>query len=105
MDNIFGRRLREVRKKRHCTQEELGEKCGAGSATIRSWEKGLRLPNAYYLPGICAALGVSADYLLGIRRKEELTGDDGEWDWAKAARQRGQLLRWQNVLDRQWKTL
>lgn len=66
MDNEFGERLKKIRKDRHMTQEELGDKCGACCGTVRSWEKGIQMPNAYYLRGICVALHVSADYLLGI---------------------------------------
>lgn len=67
MVNEFGEKLKKVRRDRHMTQEELGDKCGACAGTVKSWEKGLRLPNAYYLRGICTALHVSSDYLLGLR--------------------------------------
>lgn len=69
MENLFGVRLRRVRKSRGYTQEMLGKECGACNGTIRDWEKGLRLPNTYYLKEICIALGVSADYLLGLKQK------------------------------------
>lgn len=77
MDNGFGMRLRKARKERGFTQDRLGMECGACSGAVRAWEKGDRLPNAYYLRGICIALHVSADYLLGIksngvRQKERL---------------------------------
>lgn len=71
VNNIFGERLREIRKRREFTQEELGGKCGACAGAIRDWEKGLRLPNTYYLREICVALNVSADYLLGLRKKSK----------------------------------
>lgn len=77
MDNGFGMRLRKARKERGFTQDRLGMECGACSGAVRAWEKGERLPNAYYLREICMALHVSADYLLGIksngiRQKERL---------------------------------
>lgn len=77
MDNEFGARLKRIRKAKDMTQEEMGMKCGACSGAVRAWEKGDRLPNAYYLREICMALHVSADYLLGIksngiRQKERL---------------------------------
>lgn len=71
MKNLFGKRLREIRKRREFTQEELGSRCGACAGAIRDWEKGLRLPNTYYLREICVALNVSADYLLGLRKKSK----------------------------------
>lgn len=71
MQNLFGARLRAARKIRGYTQESLGRECGACIASIRDWEKGRRLPNAYYLRGICIALCVSPDYLLGIRCKKK----------------------------------
>lgn len=66
MENSFGERLRKVRRDRRYTQERLGNECGACAGAVRDWEKGLRLPNTYYLREICIALHVSADYLLGI---------------------------------------
>lgn len=70
MDNGFGQRLKKVRNKRGMTQKELGAACGVCAAAIMNWEKGLRLPNAYYLREICIALHVSADYLFGIGKFE-----------------------------------
>lgn len=71
MDNVFGERLKNVRKNSHMTQEMLANKCGVCSTAVRAWEKGLRLPNAYYLRGICTELHVSADYLLGMKTRKE----------------------------------
>ena len=68
MDNGFGMRLRKARRERGFTQDRLGMECGACSGAVRAWEKGERLPNTYYLRGICIALHISADYLLGIKR-------------------------------------
>ena len=67
LENGFGMRLRKARRERGFTQDRLGMECGACVGAVRAWEKGERLPNAYYLRKICIALHVSADYLLGIK--------------------------------------
>ncbi|MCF2555565.1 helix-turn-helix domain-containing protein [Faecalicatena contorta] len=71
MNNTFGERLKKVRKAREYTQDRLSEECGICVMSIIDWEKGRRYPNAYYLSKICVALNVSADYLIGLVRKNK----------------------------------
>lgn len=68
-DGSFGERLKRVRKARNMTQDDVSAKCGICTCTLRAWEKGRNLPNAIYLEELCLVLNVSANYLLGIKRK------------------------------------
>lgn len=54
MENInvrtyIGAKIKEFRKKKHCTQAELAEKVGAAHNTEASWEKGDREPTMQQL--------------------------------------------------------
>lgn len=62
----FSTRLRELRIERELTQKELAEQLNTTSDSIYSWEKGRSEPSIAMLGGLCRALDVSADYLLGI---------------------------------------
>lgn len=44
----------------------LAGKVGVNAKTIQLWKKGPRVPKANEVNLICAALGVSADYLVGL---------------------------------------
>jgi transcriptional regulator with XRE-family HTH domain len=59
-------RLRQARQERGWSQRELARQCGLGEAQVNKYEKGHNDPSATYLAIIAQALGVSADYLLGL---------------------------------------
>ena len=62
-----GSRLKEARRARNLTQAELGRLVGVGKSAISQYEHGLRL---------AGALGVSADWLLGIEdRRGTIAGE------------------------------
>ena len=68
MDNskrIFGERLKQQRKRRKMTQEELANSLNMGVATVRNWEQGRTWPEMNELLRLCALFGCDADYLLG----------------------------------------
>ena len=60
-----GTRLRAAREARGWTGVELAAKMGATKSQVSQWELGLRTPGADSLIRLRAALGVSADQLLG----------------------------------------
>ena len=62
----FTQRLTELRKENGLTQQQLAEKVGTTSDSIYSWEKGRSQPSIEMICALCLALGVSADYLLGL---------------------------------------
>lgn len=62
---MFGDRLKELRKNKNLTQEDIGVFCGVGNATISNWEKNLTDPPIEIIIKLANYFGVSIDYLLG----------------------------------------
>lgn len=60
----FSEKLREQRKSRGYTQEELAEKLGVSRQAIARWESGETTPDMELLIRICAEFSVSADYMI-----------------------------------------
>lgn len=65
MENIFGKRLKELRKENGLGQVKLSEKLNVSKAIISLWENGRREPGIYAIRAICDFFNVSADYMLG----------------------------------------
>lgn len=63
----FGRRLRASREDCRFSQSDLGGRLGCMGSHISHFESGRRLPSFEKLRGLADVLGVSADYLLGLR--------------------------------------
>lgn len=63
----FGKRLRAVRQQRGLTQRHLGLYADVEEELISRLEGGRQAPSAAALVGLCHALEVSADYLLGLQ--------------------------------------
>ena len=63
-----GDRIRTARKARKLTQAQLGQLLQPPQTrqAIHDLEKGRYEPSANTIRGLCAALGVSCDWLLGI---------------------------------------
>lgn len=68
----FGNRLRQLRKDRKLTQQQLAELIGVKNSVISFYEVGERIPSPDVLRKLALALHVSADYLLGIERNVTL---------------------------------
>lgn len=60
----IGRRLYERRKQLRMTQDELAERAEVTSQTISTAELGKKAMRADTIIRVCAALDISADYLL-----------------------------------------
>ncbi len=65
----FSETLKSLRKEKNLTQEQLGDVLGVSAQAISRWENGASLPDITMLPAIAAYFEVSADTLLGIRRR------------------------------------
>lgn len=74
----FGERLRQLRKERKLTQQQLAELIGVKNGVISFYELGDRTPSPAVLRKLALALHVTADYLLGIERSAvvDVTGLD-----------------------------
>jgi transcriptional regulator with XRE-family HTH domain len=62
----FGKILRQLRKERNMTQEELGALFNVEKNTVSGWESGRRAPSIETLAGLSKYFGVPSDFLLGL---------------------------------------
>lgn len=62
----IGRRIRELRRQQHMTQEQLAEKTGISLSFMGHIERGSRILSVDTLVKLTEALHCSADLLLGI---------------------------------------
>lgn len=71
-DNVFGSRLKKLRKEKGLTQKKLAEKLGYDNSTISAWEIGKQEPYGVYpIADVAVFFNVSADYLVGLSDKKE----------------------------------
>ncbi len=63
-NNIFGKKLRELRLEKGLSQRELGKIFNVCNQTISFWENGSREPDLDNLLMIARYFGVTTDYLL-----------------------------------------
>ena len=75
--DLFRDRLAEAMRERGSNQSALARKIGVDRSTISQLLKGrdARLPNAQVVGECAAALGVSADWLLGLTDRPETAAD------------------------------
>lgn len=66
----LGRRLSEAREKKDVLAEDLAHGAGISAQALSNIEGGKVDCKSSTLYGICASLGVSSDYLLGIERRD-----------------------------------
>ena len=72
---MMGDRIRELRKRRGQSQEELAYAIGMSTNTIARWERGELTPRGSSLARLASVLNTTADYLLG---KKDDTSPDRE---------------------------
>ena len=76
-NEVFGLRLRELRKLRGETQQELAELLGIKPNQIGEMENGRKASTFAKLAQLCEHYNVSADYLLGLTDEpRHLRGDE-----------------------------
>ena len=63
---VFGKRLKEIRKKNHITQQQLGDMVGVTKVSICCYENDTRTPTLETLIDLADSLNVHLDYLLGV---------------------------------------
>ena len=74
--NEFKIRLKEVRKIRKLTQQELAEKTGIPVTSIEHFESGSRKPSLENFYKLIVVLNISADYILGRSKDMGALGVD-----------------------------
>ena len=67
---LFGERLKKLRKSRREKQEELGRAIDVSKTQISEMEKGKKTTTLEKFALICEHYQVSADYLLGFQDEE-----------------------------------
>lgn len=73
---IFPERLKNLRKNKKITQEELGKRINVTKVSVSGYENGNRMPDTETLQNIADYFNVSIDYLLG--RSENKIAEDEE---------------------------
>lgn len=66
----IGENIRELRKKRGITREQLAEITGISFQAVSKWETGESLPDITMVPVLAAYFGVTTDALLSFDRSE-----------------------------------
>ncbi len=74
--NIFGNRLKELRKSRGYTQQELAKLIGVSASSIGMYEQGRREPENAVLSKICQVLNTTTDYLIGFSAEKPVKNQD-----------------------------
>ena len=67
---MFAERLKELRKERGMTREQVAAGAGMAPSSVGNYERGDSAPDVPGLLKLCASLNVSADYLLGFSDDE-----------------------------------
>lgn len=62
----MGERIKEIRKEKNKSQEQIAKQLGIKQQQYSRYETGKRKLNAEQLYIICKYLNISADYLLGL---------------------------------------
>lgn len=66
MENLFKKRLKELRKEKQLTQKQLATILNKSETGYASWEQGLSEPCINDLINICKYFNVTLDYLVGL---------------------------------------
>lgn len=67
----IGSKIKDIRRSKNETQQQLGIAIGVVQQSVAAWESGRSLPTIPSLIRITEHYGVSADLLLGITNKDE----------------------------------
>lgn len=68
--HLFGDRLKELRKERNLTQEDIGKICDVAKNTISNWENNINQPPLEIVKKLAHYFGVSIDYLLNFTQDD-----------------------------------
>ena len=66
----IGNKIRELRKQRGITQEQLVESIGISFQAVNKWENNIALPDITLVPVLASYFGVSMDELFDFNLKE-----------------------------------
>lgn len=66
MELTIGKKLKNLRRERELTQEELAAHLGISFQAVSKWERGEGYPDITMLPVLAKYFGVTTDALLGM---------------------------------------
>jgi transcriptional regulator with XRE-family HTH domain len=64
ISKLFGKRVREIRKRRKLSQERLAEKAGLDRSFMSGIERGVENPTLYTIQAVAEGLGVTVGELM-----------------------------------------
>ena len=70
MDLLIGKKIKQMRRERDLTQEEVAAHLGVSFQSISKWERGDGYPDITMLPALANYFKVSIDELLGVSELE-----------------------------------
>lgn len=65
-------RIKNSRKSKDITQEQLAEILGVSTQAVSRWECGITCPDIMLLPRLAEIFGITVDELLGVNEKEKM---------------------------------
>ena len=69
MDILIGKRIKELRRERLLTQEQLAGLVGVSFQAVSKWENGIALPDITLVPRLAQIFGVTTDELFAYNQK------------------------------------
>lgn len=75
---IRGDRLKDLRKSKNMSQDELANMVGVSKSSISCYEKGTRTPSLETILDFMHLFGVTSDYLIGCDKLIKIVEDDVE---------------------------
>ena len=77
---LIGKKIRNLRKSKGLTQEELAEKLAVTSQAVSKWENGPSMPDIMLLPIIADVFGIRIDVLFGRQEPQTLCSPKDAYD-------------------------
>ena len=71
MENYLGRKIRELRRSKDLTQEQLADYLNISYQSVSKWETGTTLPDLSYIVPLSRLFKISTDELLGYEQSKE----------------------------------
>ena len=99
MSKILNENIKNFRKFKRITQEELALKIGKSKNVISNWERGDNSPDVDNIDKICQILGVTPNQLFGWEKYQEYEKYIEIMD--KKAKKLSELIDEKNSLDKQ----
>lgn len=72
----LGKRLKDLRKEKGLTQQQVADRVWVSKAVVSSYEIGTRTPSYEVLIKLAKLFGVSTDFLLGVSPKRVINADN-----------------------------